>query len=201
VPAVWARPDGRETTRAFAKQSDAVKYATTMETDALRGTYIDPRAAKITVAQWCDTWLAGYETRRPSTVRQAKVHLRQVTAEFGAVPLAGVRPSHVRAWTSRLLAGGAEASHVYALHARLAQVMSDAVHDGILPRSPCSRRTSPGQGRQRPYVATTEQVWALRDAMRPRAGRGGAAGRVRRAVVCRGLRAARRRRGCHARRD
>ena len=160
MPAVWARPDGRETTRAFAKQSDAVKYATTMETDALRGTYIDPRAAKITVAQWCDTWLAGYETRRPSTVRQAKVHLRQVTAEFGAVPLAGVRPSHVRAWTSRLLAGGAEASHVYALHARLAQVMSDAVHDGILPRSPCSRRTSPGQGRQRPYVATTEQVCA-----------------------------------------
>jgi hypothetical protein len=42
--------------------------------------------------------------------------------------------------------------------AELAQIMSDAVHDGILPRSPCSRRTSPGQGRQRPYVATTEQV-------------------------------------------
>jgi integrase len=43
--------------------------------------------------------------------------------------------------------------------------MSDAVHDGIIPRSPCSRRTSPGQGKQRPHVATTEQVWALRDAM------------------------------------
>jgi len=168
--AVWAGPDGREATRAFAKQSDAVKYATAMEADALRGTYIDPRAAKITVAQWCDTWLAGYETRRPSTVRQARVHLRQIIAEFGALPLAGVRPSHVKAWTSRLLAGGAEASYVYALHARLAQIMSDAVHDGILPRSPCSRRTSPGQGRQRPYVATTEQVWALHDAMPPRLG-------------------------------
>jgi len=43
--------------------------------------------------------------------------------------------------------------------------MSDAVHDGIIPRSPCSRRTSPGQGKQRPYVATTEQLWALHDVM------------------------------------
>ena len=56
-------------------------------------------------------------------------------------------------------------SYVYALHNRLSQVMADAVHDGILARSPCSRRTSPGAGRQRPYVATTEQVWALFDAM------------------------------------
>src|SRR4029450_3179579 len=30
--------------------------------------------------------------------------------------------------------------------------------------SPCSRRTSPGAGGQRPYVATTEQIWALHDA-------------------------------------
>jgi len=54
---------------------------------------------------------------------------------------------------------------VYALHARLAQVMGDAVHDGIIARSPCSRRTSPGAGSQRAYVATTGQVWALHDAM------------------------------------
>ncbi len=85
------------------------------------------------------------------------MHIRQITAEFGALPLAAVRPSHVKAWTSRLLADGKEASYVYALHARLAQVMSDAVHDGILARSPCSRRTSPGQGSQPPYVATTER--------------------------------------------
>ena len=62
-------------------------------------------------------------------------------------------------------AEGLADSYVYALHARLAQVIGDAVHDGIVPRSPCSRRTSPGAGKQRPYVATTEQVWALHDAM------------------------------------
>jgi integrase len=48
---------------------------------------------------------------------------------------------------------------------RLSQLMSDAVHDGILARNPCSRRTTPGAGKPRPYVATTEQVWALHDAV------------------------------------
>jgi integrase len=56
-------------------------------------------------------------------------------------------------------------SYVHALHARISQLFSDAVHDGIVPRNPCSRRTSPGAGSQTPYVATTAQVWALHDAV------------------------------------
>jgi integrase len=54
-------------------------------------------------------------------------------------------------------------SYVYALHARLSQIMADAVHDGILAKNPCSRRTSPGAGKQRPFCATTDQVWRLYD--------------------------------------
>lgn len=163
--AVWIAPDGNEASIAFAKKSDADSYGARQEADQQRGAYIDPKAARITVAQWCDTWLTGYATRRPSTVRQARVHIAQITAEFGSLRLGAVRPSHVKTWTSRLRSEGAAASYVYALHSRLSQIMGDAVHDGLLAKSPCSRRTSPGQGKQRPYVATTQQVWALHDAM------------------------------------
>ncbi len=163
--AVWAAPDGQEATKAFAKKSDADRYSGAQETDAARGTYLDPRLSRTTVEQWCTSWLAGYATRRPSTVRQARTHVKQITGEFGPMPLGAVRPSHVKAWTSRLRGEGVAPSYVYALHNRLAQIMGDAVHDGILMRSPCSRRTSPGAAKQRAYVATTEQVWALHDAM------------------------------------
>lgn len=159
--AVWTASDGSEATAAFAKKSDADRYSVAQETDTLRGVGIDPKAARVTVAQWCETWLAGYATRRDSTVRQARVHVRQITAEFGALQLGAVRPSHVKTWTSRLAAEGAAASYVYALHGRLSQIMGDAVHDGLLGKNPCSRRTSPGAGKQRAYVATTDQVWAL----------------------------------------
>lgn len=119
----------------------------------------------MTMEDWARAWLVGYATKRPSTVRQARVHLAKIVDEFGGQQLVSVRPSQVRSWTARLKDEGYADSYVYALHNRLSQLMSDAVHDGIVQRNPCSRRTSPGGGKQRPYVATTEQVWAVHDAV------------------------------------
>src|SRR3954447_9869388 len=158
---------GKEVTRAFAdkEKSKAQRWLDEVTASQVTGTYVDPKTARTTVADWCETWLAGYATRRPRTVRQARGHVAQITAAFGPMPLSAVRPSSVRSWTVELKAAGLADSYVYALHSRLSQVMSDAVHDGLLARNPCSRRTSPGAGGQRPYVATTEQVWALHDAV------------------------------------
>lgn len=161
--AVWHEDGGRERTKAFAKKADADRYWPTQETDVSRGMYITPKDAKTTVEQWCDLWLQGYATRRDSTVRQARTHVSLIRKAFGDLPLSGVRPSAVRSWCAQLKADGYEQSYIYALHARLSQIMSDAVHDGILSRNPCSRRTSPGAGRQRPYCATTTQIWQLYD--------------------------------------
>lgn len=155
---------GKEHARHFARKVDGQKWLDTVTASVVAGIYTDPKTARMTVSAWCDTWLDGYATRRASSVRQAQVHVRQIVAAFGSMPLSAVRPSHVRSWTAKLKADGLTDSYVYALHARLSQVLSDAVHDGILARNPCSRRTSPGAGKQRPYVATTEQVWALYDA-------------------------------------
>lgn len=164
--AVWIEPGGGEASRAFAKRADADHYGAAQETDAARGVYINPKDSRVTVGQWCDTWLAGYG-KRDSTVRQARVHVKKIQAEFGKMALAAVRPSRIRAWTARLKAEGYEASYIYALHGRLAQIMGDAVTDKKIPASPCSRKTSPPMGRQRPYVITTEQLWALHAAMPP----------------------------------
>jgi integrase len=162
---------GKEHARHFERKVDGQKWLDEQTAALVTGTHVAPKTAKTTVGEWSDTWLGGYATRRPSTVRQAKVHIRQIKAEFGGMRLSVVRPSHVKAWCAKLRREGGEAgeplsaSYVYALHNRLSQIMADAVHDGIIPRSPCSRRTSPGMGEQRPYVASTEQVWALYDAM------------------------------------
>jgi len=62
---------------------------------------------------------------------------------------------------ARLQAEGQSQNYVYSLHSRLSQIMSD----GVLGRNPCSRRTAPPMGKQKVYVATTEQVWAIHDAL------------------------------------
>src|SRR5690606_36445511 len=161
-------PTGREHARHFTRKVDAQRWLDQVTADLQTGRYVDPKSARMTVDEWCDRWLEGYRSRRPSTVKTATVHLGQIRAEFGSMRLAAVRPSHVKAWVSRLLAEGHARGYVNALHARLAQIMDDAVADGILAASPCSRRTSPGPTPSRPYVATTEQVWALYDAFTDR---------------------------------
>jgi integrase len=163
--------NGKEHCQHFERKIDAQRWIDEQTAALVGGTHVEPKKARITVGEWCDTWIEGYATRRDSTVRQARVHINQIKAEFGGMRLSAVRPSQVKAWTAKLRQDGGEddqslsASYVYALHSRLAQIMSDAVHDGLIPRSPCSRRTAPSQGEQRAYVATTEQVWCLYDAM------------------------------------
>ncbi len=156
---------GREYARHFARKADAQRWLDQQTAALVSGTHVDPKTARMTVGEWCDRWLEGYAVNRPSTVRQAKVHLRHIRAAFGDYALADVKPSDVKRWTAGLKDAGLAPSTVYATYRRLAQVLGDAAHDGIIPRSPCGRKVAPAQGAQRPYVATTQQVWALHDAM------------------------------------
>ena len=156
---------GREHTRAFDRKVDGQKWIDKQLSALLRGDHVTPKDAKLTVGEWCDKWIAGYGTRRKSTVRQAVAHIKIIKAHFESVPLSAVKPSDVRAWTAVLKGEGRADSYVYALHSRLSQLFTDAVHDGLVARNPCSRRTSPGMGKQRPYVATTQQVWAMYEAV------------------------------------
>ncbi|EFV13589.1 hypothetical protein HMPREF9336_01566 [Segniliparus rugosus ATCC BAA-974] len=71
----------------------------------------------------------------------------------------------MKAWLAKLKKEGLKDSYIHALHARLSQILGDAVHDGVLARNPCSRKTAPPGGKQKCYVATTEQLWALYDAV------------------------------------
>lgn len=164
--AVWNEPDGSVATRTFAKKGSADSHWKAQETDVERGQYVDRKKAKVKVGAWCDTWLSGY-SKRTSTVRQAKVHVVQIKKEFGPMTLLALaeQPSRISTWVAKLAASGYEASYVYALHSRLSQIMAAAVREKLIGVNPCSRFTSPGTGKQRPYVLTTEQLWQLHDAM------------------------------------
>jgi hypothetical protein len=129
---------GKEHTRHFDRKVDAQNWLKEAMASIVRGDHVAPKVARLTVGEWSGKWLDGYRTRRKSTVRQAEVHLKLIKEHFGAVPMASVKPSDVRGWTAQLKAKGRADSYVYALHARLSQLFSDAVHDGIVPRNPCS---------------------------------------------------------------
>lgn len=157
--------EGKEYAKDFKLKGTATDWLKEQESKVVTGTHVSPKKAKTTIAEWCETWIEGYRTRKDSTVRQAETHIVRIKAGFGRHQLGAVRPSQVKAWCAQLKAEGLEESYVYALHARLAQIYTDAIEDGLVARSPCSRKTTPPMGKQKPYVATTEQLWALYDAV------------------------------------
>jgi integrase len=164
--------DGKEHARHFEfkdnprkPEQSAQHWLDSVTASVVSGTYLDPQRAKLTVGEWAVEWLRGYASKKLSTYRQAEVHLRVITKTLGDRPLRALRPSEVRSWVTELQEAGYATSTVYAFHRRLGQLYADAVHDGLVSRSPVSRRTSPPAPRQRPYVATTAQVWALHDAL------------------------------------
>jgi len=181
---------GKRGARHFDRRVDAQRWVDERTAALVSGTHVDLKTSRITVSDWCSTWLEGYGTRRPSTVRQANLHVAQIEAEFGPMQLGVVRPSQLKSWTAKLGEQGYAVSTVYAFDSRLSQIMSDAGARRDHSRSPCSRRTSPPRAKQRPYVATTEQVWALHDTMLEHLRAGillGAFARLRIAEAC-GLR-------------
>ncbi|MFK5645100.1 tyrosine-type recombinase/integrase [Ornithinimicrobium sp. LYQ121] len=160
----WVDPDGDEKSEAFEQKVKAQRHLAQMTASIQTGSYVDPAVSNVTVREWCDRWLQGYAGHRSSTVRSARTHIALINLEFGGMRLHSVKPSHVKRWTSKLQADGRAPSYVYAVYRRFAQIMGDAVHDDLIRKSPCSRRTAPQQGGQRPYVATTVQVWGLYEA-------------------------------------
>jgi integrase len=163
-----SRPVREGACSAFSRRIDARKWLDRETAKIETGSWVAPKTAKTTVDQWCETWLKAYASRKRSTVRMAEVHIAKIKAEFGPRRLDSLRPSEIKSWMVKLKAEGYAPSYMFALHSRMAQIYNDAIQDGIVARSPLSRRTSPGMGKQRPYVATTEQVWALHDAIEPR---------------------------------
>lgn len=156
---------GREHARHFETQQAAKKWLDSVTASLVRGDYLDPENVEMTVGEWVDTWLKGYGTRAPGTVRQARTHCKHITDEFGARRLRDLRPSDVKTWTAKLTESGKAQSTVYVIYRRLVQVLGDAVEDGIMAKSPCGRKTAPPAPGQRVHLVTADQVWALHDAM------------------------------------
>ena len=101
---------GKEHAKHFRRRTDAQHWLDQETTKQQTNTWVTPRAAKITVEEWCARWLDGYRTRKPSTVRMAEVHIAKIKAEFGPRRLDSIRPTEIKSWMVNLKAEGYAAS-------------------------------------------------------------------------------------------
>ena len=143
-------PTGRERSKTFDRVVDADRFVATVETDKLRGTYVDPSAGRVTFRAYAERWRKA-QRHRPGTEalyeRVLRLHAYPVLGDRG---LASVRHSDAQAFItglSRALAPNTARQ----VHAIVRTIFRAAVHDAVLPASPIrqdqARPGPPGPGR------------------------------------------------------
>lgn len=165
----YRTPEHRQTDRrGFRTKRDAQEFAASVEVSKLKGDYISPTNARITVAELGPAWLARQRGHlKVSGYRPLEVAWRlRVAPRWGHVALGDIRPTAVQQWVSDLGRGvdGAKpvgASVVTRTHRVLSAILADALRDNLLARNPATGIKLPRKSRDRPLYLTHQQVSAL----------------------------------------
>ncbi len=166
------RPDGTTCTRTFRTRKQADVYERAERNARDRGSWTDPGAGAITVAEYVEVWLEGRTVRGHAVAPRTAETYRYLLAHYllpcyGSTPLNKIMVQSVRSWHAGLTRTAARSIPPKAyrlLHA----VLASAVDDGLIGTNLCrikgggSERTA-----ERPTLGIAE-VAALAEAIEPR---------------------------------
>lgn len=168
--ASYRAPDGSRRTApaTFATKTDADRWVSAVETDLLRGTWIDDAAARVAFADYATDWLASHPRIGPRWRETCERNLRLHLAPLAPLALRDLTPSVVRHWYAEATAGGGGRTSIAQSYRLLRAVLNSAVADGALARNPCQiRGAGVDRAVERP-VATPAEIAALVEAITPR---------------------------------
>ena len=154
--------------RSFDTEREAKSFRAKVETDIDRGAFVDPRRQEVSVADWCDEWLAGKTNIAPSTrSRYEDILTAHVRPKWGKVKLKSVRHAQIQSWLASLDLAPASVRKV---HRVLSQALAYAVKDGRLATNPAAGVSLPRVQQAEKLFLTHEQVEELAERSGPEDG-------------------------------
>lgn len=159
-------PSGRERARNFTRKVDADRFLIGVESDKLRGQWIDPEAGRIRLSELAERWYATTAPLKPKTRNGYRSLLdSRILPYLGEYQLRQVDPVVVREWVASLQEDGLSASRIRQARNVLHAVFNLAVDGSMINRNPVAGvKTPPVVTPPRRYL-TAEQVGKLTNAM------------------------------------
>ena len=146
----------------FPTKTAAARWLATVETDILRGRWIDPRSGQVTLRSYAGEWLASRPNLRPRTRELYASLLRlHILPGLGAAELGRITPSAVRRWHADLSNSGLGAPTVAKSYRLLRTVLGTAVADELIIRNPCTVKGAGVEHSPERPVASVAQVYEL----------------------------------------
>lgn len=158
-------PDGqmRNAPMMFASKRTAEQWLSVTETQIIKGEWIDPEKAKVTLGNYADQWITQRPGLRPRTVELYRWLLRKhIEADLGGVELGKLSTAIVRQWRADRLTAGVSESVTAKAYRLLRAILTTAVdEDKILQRNPCRVRGADKENPAERPILTVPQVFDL----------------------------------------
>ncbi|WP_156960549.1 tyrosine-type recombinase/integrase [Amycolatopsis taiwanensis] len=152
----WHVPGRTQSVGGFRSEGDALAYVADMATDRRRGTWIDPAAGRITLAEWVTRWLPAIDLDE-RTVESYRSRLRcHLLPRFGNTPLAEITTLDVTLWATTLGERYAPTT-ISSLINLLSMILTDAADQHLIATNPVHKRRRRGRRSRR---ITREKIWA-----------------------------------------
>ena len=120
----------------------AEAFLVEVESQKLRGTYLDPQAGRITFGEYAKDWLE-HQTLDESTREVTERRLRRHILPYpGGRELASIKPTLVRELDRKLQAAGLSTSLRAVVFANVSMVLNAAVDDERIAKNPCHARST-----------------------------------------------------------
>lgn len=166
----YVGPDMRERSRTFARRPDAEAWLAEQQAAIRGGAWTDPDRGRTRFAEVARSWLASNPNKRPTTrARDETVIRTHLDPVIGATAIDQLRPSHVRGVVDRMTQRGLAPKTVRTNYGVLRAIITWAVEDDLIARSPCRGVRLPADRVkvQRP-VAGAEDILRLADEVGPK---------------------------------
>lgn len=182
---IWTDPAGNRHTRQFSKAQtsrpaeDARKFKTRIESELLRGTYVDPTEGQVSFRDYLAAYRASLHQRDSTLTRFDQIMALHVLPLIGDMRIGAVRRRDVQGMVNALTvkpvggntAGPARAlapGYVVNIYGITASVFRAAVLDQVIPVSPCVKIQLPRTDRAEVVIPTSQQVATAADRVPPR---------------------------------
>jgi integrase len=164
---------GREHAKHFDRKADAQRWLDEVTASQVTGSYVSPKAGRITFAQYFADW-SSRQIWVPGTEQAARLAAGSVT--FGDTPLAALRRSHIEAWVKTMTApreGKPDGLAPGTIKTRVNYVrtaLRSAVRDRVIAADPAEGIKLPRVRRAEAAleIPTPQQVGAVYTATPPR---------------------------------
>ncbi|MGW5646199.1 tyrosine-type recombinase/integrase [Saccharopolyspora sp. NPDC003752] len=145
----------------FPTKTAAETHISTMECEQRKGTWIDPAAGKITLAEWSATWLDALDVAETTEAQYLSLINNHIMPRWGDTALSDITGISISAWRKKKRATGYSESTTKTMIKILAMMLADATDENLIAANPIrpQRRGKRSRSKRRERLwATPEQV-------------------------------------------